>query len=571
MFQNSLLFVIIKRMRLPMYVLVTTFSISILGLVLIPGVDSDGNVYHLSFFDAFYIVSYTATTIGFGELPYNFTYLQRLWLTLSIYMTVVGWLYAVGAIIVLIQDRVFAAQIALTRFKKKVDSITEPFIIFIGYNSVTKAVIKKLNEVGIRSVVVEKDESKIDNLFLDLQNYLTDVPALSADIKNPRVFTIAGIHKQNCKAVVSLFNDDQMNLHVTVSVKVMNKNVKVIAEATTREYEQHLKTVNADVIENPFGMVAKHIYLSLKSPSLLILKQWMYGEPLVLRKKDRLPKSGRYVVCGYGRMGSMIEIALNRAGVDYIFIEKDANKVKNARVQSKILHGDATDKKILYEAKIHEATCVVAATKDDLLNLSIVLTSRRMNPDIFTIARENNLDDTIIFKAAKIDRIIMFKTVISKKTYNVIARPLLSRFIKLIEHRGEEWGKKVINLLKMHINSNPGTMEVVIDKNHAYALTQYLKEKKENIPYSILYRRRDNYIKNNSLLILYIKRGDEEILLPNQNIPIEIGDEVLIAGTKDSFDDVKYIMENIYELHYVLKGSEYVSPVISKIVSRFKR
>jgi len=569
-FRDSLLFVIIKRMRLPMYVLIITFSISILGLVLIPGVDNSGNSYHLNFFDAFYIVSYTATTIGFGELPYKFTYFQRLWLTLSIYMTVIGWLYAIGAIIVLIQDRVFAAQIALTRFKKKVENISEPFIIFIGYNSVTKAVIKKLSKVGIRSVVIEKDENRIDDLFLDLQNYSTDVPALSADIKNPKVFTIAGIHKQNCKAVVSLFNNDQMNLYVTISVKIMNKNVKVIAEATKREYEQHLKTVGADVIENPFGMVAKHIYLSLKSPSLLTLKQWMHGEPLVLRKKDRLPKKGKYVICGYGRMGSMIEIALNRAGIDYIFIEKNSSKIKDARVQSKVLHGDATDKKTLYKAKIHEAACVIAATKDDLLNLSIILTSKRMNPNIFTIARENNLDDTIIFTAAKIDRIIMFKTIVSKKTYNIIARPLLSRFVKLVEYRGEEWGDRVVNLLKEHINNNPETIETVIDDNHAYALVKYLKEEKEEVPYSILYRRRDDYTKNNSLLVLYIKRGSEEILLPDPNIPIQIGDEVLIAGTKDAFEDVEYIMENIYELYYVLKGKECELPISQKLKFNFK-
>ncbi len=43
-------------------------------MVLIPGMDDDGKVYHLSFFDAFYFVSYMASTIGFGEAPYTFTY-----------------------------------------------------------------------------------------------------------------------------------------------------------------------------------------------------------------------------------------------------------------------------------------------------------------------------------------------------------------------------------------------------------------------------------------------------------------------------------------------------------------
>jgi voltage-gated potassium channel len=45
-----------------------------IGFLLIPGMDLNGNTYHMTIFDAFYFISYTATTIGFGELPYPFTY-----------------------------------------------------------------------------------------------------------------------------------------------------------------------------------------------------------------------------------------------------------------------------------------------------------------------------------------------------------------------------------------------------------------------------------------------------------------------------------------------------------------
>ena len=49
--------------------LILVFSISVVGLALIPGVDPDGEPARMSLFDAFYFMSYTATTIGFGELP----------------------------------------------------------------------------------------------------------------------------------------------------------------------------------------------------------------------------------------------------------------------------------------------------------------------------------------------------------------------------------------------------------------------------------------------------------------------------------------------------------------------
>jgi Trk K+ transport system NAD-binding subunit len=535
-------------------------------MVLIPGVDDQGNTYHLSFFDAFYFVSYMATTIGFGESPYDFTYPQRLWVGFCIYLTVVGWFYAIGSIVSLVQDRVLAAQIALAQFQRKIRKMEEPFIIFVGYNSMTKAIIDKLTDDGIRSVVIEKNEEKIK--MLSLQNYAIEVPALVGDIEDPEVFRIAGIHKHNCKAVVSLFNNDAMNLQVALSAKLMNKHVTVIVEATEEEYAQNLKTIGADIVENPFKIVAKRIYLALKSPSLLMLEQWLYGDPLVLRRKDRLPKSGKYIVCGYGRMGTALEIGLKRAGIDYIFIEASPKKAAKAKRGEKVIIGDADDKKILLKADVQQASCIIAATKDDLLNLSIIMAAKRINPNIYTIARENRLNDNIVFKAAKINRVIMIETLMVKKTYNIIARPLADRFIRLMSYRGEEWGKRVIALLKEHINNNPETMETVIDENHAYALVKRLREEEE-IPYSVLYRSRDDYTKKNNILVLYIRRGEDEILLPEPDIPIKIGDEVLIAGTKKAFEDVEYIMENIYELHYVLTGQESELPLLKKLMLNF--
>ncbi|WP_456403325.1 potassium channel family protein [Hydrogenimonas sp.] len=562
--RNNSLYLIIKRMRTPMYVLIVTFSISILGMVLIPGMDSEGNPYHLTFFDAFYFVSYMATTIGFGESPYDFTYPQKLWVGFCIYLTVIGWFYAIGSIISLVQDKVLAAQIALAQFQRKIRKMDEPFIIFVGYNSMTKAIIDRLTHEGIRSVVIEKNEEKIK--MLALENYAIEVPALVGDIRDPNVFKTAGIHKHNCRAVVSLFNDDVMNLHVALSAKLMNKHVTVIVEATEEEYAQNLKTIGADIVENPFKIVAKRIYLSLKSPSLLMLEQWIYGDPLVLRKKDKLPKEGKYIVCGYGRMGTALEVGLKRAGIDYIFIEASPKKAAKAKRGEKVIVGDADDKKILLKADVQEASCIIAATKDDLLNLSIIMAAKRINPNIYTVARENHINDAVVFKAARIDRVITIETLMVKKTYNIIARPLADRFIRLMKYRGEEWGKRVVDIFKRCIGNNPETMETVIDEKHAYALVEHIRESGEEIPYEVLYRRRDDYTKRNKLLVLYIRRGEEEILLPEESFPIRIGDEILLAGDKDGFTDVEYIMENINELCYVLTGKECQLSIVNRML-----
>lgn len=540
-------------MRKPMFVLVVTFSVSILGMVLIPGIDSEGKVYHLTFFDAFYFVSYMATTIGFGESPFDFTYPQKLWVGFSIYLSVIGWFYAIGAIITLVQDRLLASEIALSAFQRKIRKLNEPFIIFVGYTSFTKAIIDRLTEDGIHSVVIEKDEEKLKLLMLE--DYIIEVPALNADIRDPEAFKLAGVHKPNCKAVITLFKDDAMNLRAALSAKLMNKDVTVIAEATTQAFAENLKTVGTDIVENPFKIVAKRVYSSLKAPSMLALEQWLYGETLIARRKDRLPKEGRYIICGYGRMGQALQKGLDDAGMDYFFVDTDPERIKAYKKDDHIIHGSGDDDAILLKAGIQEASCIIAATRDDFFNLSIILAARRINPKIYTIARENRLNDSIVFNAANIDRIIMLENIIVAKTHMILARPLADRFIRAITALGEEWAARAVRQMLGHIDHDPEVFETIIDDDHAYALSWRLRSAEREIPLETLYRSRRDHTMNNPIVALYLRRKGKETLLPSPDLPLMLGDELFFAGKQEAFEDMEYILENIYELDYVMQDT----------------
>ena len=82
---------VLRRMRVPLIVLILIFAVSVLGLSLIPGQDGAGHPRRMTLFEAFYFMSYTATTIGFGELPHDFTAAQRMWVTVTIFLAVIGW------------------------------------------------------------------------------------------------------------------------------------------------------------------------------------------------------------------------------------------------------------------------------------------------------------------------------------------------------------------------------------------------------------------------------------------------------------------------------------------------
>ena len=58
----SMIVAVVMIMAIGMGVVI--FAVSVLGLTLVPGQDVDGRSSRMGFFDAFYFMSYTATTIS---------------------------------------------------------------------------------------------------------------------------------------------------------------------------------------------------------------------------------------------------------------------------------------------------------------------------------------------------------------------------------------------------------------------------------------------------------------------------------------------------------------------------
>ena len=71
-----------------------------------------------------------------------------------------------------------------------------------------------------------------------------------------------------------------------------------------------------------------------------------------------------------------------------------------------VVFGDVDDR-ILIQTGIMEAVAVVAVTNDDTTNLSILATAKKLNPDIMTMARKNDLADDYLFKSANVNHILL--------------------------------------------------------------------------------------------------------------------------------------------------------------------
>ena len=548
---SNILWIIIRRIRTPLIVIIVTFSISILGMVLIPGVDNNGNPYQMSFFDAIYFVTYMATTIGFGEIPYEFTYAQRFWVLFSIFIGVIGWFYAIGTLVSLLQDKKLIAQLQISSFSRKVKHLKEPFIIILGYNNVTKELINKLI-TSKRIVVVDKDQEKIDEL--ELENFIPEVYGLAADVNNPEVLKIAGIKKRNCKAVIVLFDNDFKNTKIALLSRLLNERINLIVKSTTKEQTEHLKNLGIQNIIDPFHLVANRFYLAITSPSLWLLEMMVFEHSLHIRKEEFLPK-GKYVICGYGRMGKALGDSLIRAGLEYSYIDLKSTTYKKKK--NSAIFGDAEDYKTLIKAGVKEAVAIISATKDDLINLTILLTAKKINPDIYTIGRENTLEDVTIFNSAKIDRIYVLEDVISEYVHKITRIPLSHIFLSEIHKQSELWGEELVEKLKTYVGYSPKLYEIRVSRDETYALYNYLKEEQKNVKLKDILRSFEDREKRANIFILLVKNRKEQVtFLPDDEYEVKVSDRFLIAATEDSIQDFEYIVNNINEFNYILTGED---------------
>lgn len=80
----------------------------------------------------------------------------------------------------------------------------------------------------------------------------------------------------------------------------------------------------------------------------------------------------RFVIVGFGRVGSRTARVLQEEGYDVVIVDNDSEKVHSARERGfDVVEGDGADEKVLEEAGVSEADAVGGITGDWETNLEI--------------------------------------------------------------------------------------------------------------------------------------------------------------------------------------------------------
>jgi CPA2 family monovalent cation:H+ antiporter-2 len=101
------------------------------------------------------------------------------------------------------------------------------------------------------------------------------------------------------------------------------------------------------------------------------------------------------ILCGFGRVGQNVARVLESQGFEYIALDLDPARVRNARqAGDPVVYGDSSDDELLRQVGLENASAVVITFADPAVSIGIVRSVRLLRADVPILVRTQ--DDTLL-------------------------------------------------------------------------------------------------------------------------------------------------------------------------------
>ena len=160
------------------------------------------------------------------------------------------------------------------------------------------------------------------------------------------------------------------------------------------------------------------------------------GLPLRLQKRRQAKMltliKDHFIVCGYGRIGSIIAAQLQQQNVPFVVIERDPARLQVAMMDGLLaVQADASHEDVLKRVGIDNARGLIAAVGTDAENVYTVLSARVLRPDLFIVGRAESEDATRKLMRAGANRVVSPYHIGAVQMAQTAIRPAVVDFMTL--------------------------------------------------------------------------------------------------------------------------------------------
>jgi voltage-gated potassium channel len=209
-------------------------------------------------FDAFYMVLTTVTTIGYAEV-HPLSQAGR-YFNVGVIIVGVGLVFlAIGALAQALLEFELRNIFGRRRMEREIERLRDHYII-CGAGRVGRSTARELAHWPVPFVVIETSQSKLDNIPSEWLTLVGD-GTQEATLRQARV--------EHARGLVAATTTDATNLYIVMTARGLNGKLKIIARASEEDAQKHLKTAGADTVISPYHFAGHRIAQSFLRPNVL--------------------------------------------------------------------------------------------------------------------------------------------------------------------------------------------------------------------------------------------------------------------------------------------------------------
>lgn len=506
-----------------------------------------------SWMSGLYWVIVVMSTLGFGDITFQ-SDLGRFYSVIVIISGVIFLLIVMPfAFIQFFLSPWIEAQ-SQARAPRRVRSNMRDHVIVTNFEAVTENLMNRLNHLKIPYVLI------LNELQRALELHDLGYKVMVGNLDDPETYRLAHADKA---ALVVATGTDQLNTSITFTVREVAEKVPIIANAQYSDSVDILRLAGATHIFEMKSMLgrflarraigmASRINIIGKVDDLLIAEASATRTPLVgktigesnLRAATGVTIAGLWerghfiqakadtvitqasvlvlagtqeqldaydalfciyvannepvVILGGGRVGLAAAQELVDRELDYRIVEKN---VVIATTDKHVV-GSAADLDTLKRAGLHHANTVLITTSDDDTNIYLTVYCRKLYPELQIISRASSENNVGTLHRAGADFVMSYASMGSSIIMNVLRGEDLIMFAE---------GLSVMRV-KMPVAGTPTTLQ-----------ESHIREE-------------------TGTNVIAVKHGDETIVNPRPDTPIEPGDTVVLAGNPEAETDIARLL-----------------------------
>lgn len=211
------------------------------------------------YFDGFYMVVTTFTTIGYQEV-HPLSHAGRIF-NIFLIGAGVGMVFVmIGSLTQALIESEFQQFFGRRKMEREIGRLKDHYII-CGAGRVGRSVAHELMRKPAPFVIIEASHEKVQRYSEEFPLMMVADASQEATLKQARI--------EHAKGLVAATTTDASNTYIVLTARSMNPSLKIIARASEEDAEKHLRTAGADAVVSPYTFAGHRIAHSFLRPNVM--------------------------------------------------------------------------------------------------------------------------------------------------------------------------------------------------------------------------------------------------------------------------------------------------------------